>query len=112
MDLGPRNTTHHPRSTRAARLVYSVKRAADRKGLMPARLRKPLRRVYARANAGRPPEQMTVETRQHVEDLYRASNEQTARTLLEHGYRDLPAWLAATSHQSGQPSQSGPSPVV
>jgi len=36
MDLAPRNRTQHPRSTRAARLAYRVKRSAERRGKLPA----------------------------------------------------------------------------
>ncbi len=93
MDLLPRNATHHPRSTRAARLTYSVKRSADRVGIIPSGVRAPLRRLYSRANAGRPPEAMAPDVRRHVEALYRESNEQVARTLAAYGYHNLPDWL-------------------
>jgi hypothetical protein len=93
MDTAPRNSTQHPRSIRAARLAYSIKRSGERLRLLPPAVREPLRRVYQRANAGQPPERMTPETRRHVETLYRESNELTARALTDHGYRRLPDWL-------------------
>jgi sulfotransferase family protein len=93
MDLAPRNRTQHPRSTRVAKLAYTVKRSGDRLRILPAGVREPLRRVYSRVNAGRPPKQMTSDTRRRVEELYRSSNETTALALQAHGYQDLPAWL-------------------
>jgi hypothetical protein len=35
--------------------------------------------------------------RRHVEELYRASNQSTARMLAERGYGDLPEWLMVSS---------------
>ena len=93
MDLAPRNRTNHPRSVRAARLAYSMKRTTERRGRIPARVRDPLRRIYQRANTGRAPEAMAPELRREVEALYRESNEQTAAALHAHGYADLPPWL-------------------
>jgi hypothetical protein len=92
-DLAPRNRTQHPRSVRAARLAYSVKRAGERIGVLPSQVREPLRRLYVRANAGSPPERLSPEMRMRVTDLYRDSTDTTARALAAHGYRDLPAWL-------------------
>lgn len=94
LDLAPRNRTQHPRSTRAARIVYSVKRSAERRGALPSAVREPVRRAYQRLNRGAPPKAMTPEVRRHVEELYRASNEETARALAAHGYTSLPEWLA------------------
>ena len=93
MDLAARNRTNHPRSVRAARLAYSVKRSTERRGRIPARIREPLRRLYQRANTGRAPEGMTPELRREIEELYRESNEQTAAALRAHGYAALPPWL-------------------
>ena len=93
LDLARRNRTHHPRSTRAARLAYNVKRTGDRLGVLPGGVRSPLRRLYLRANAGRAPESMSPEDRAHAWELYRESTQQTARTLQLHGYTRLPAWL-------------------
>ena len=95
MDLAPRNRTNHPRSVRAASLAYSVKRAAERRGLLVSSVREPLRRLYQRANAGVPPEAMSEDVRRHVEGLYQESNAATARALRQHGYVGLPAWLPA-----------------
>ncbi|HET7356784.1 MAG TPA: sulfotransferase domain-containing protein [Nocardioidaceae bacterium] len=95
LDLSLRNRTHHPRSTRAARLAYSVKRAGDRWGLLPGSLRGRLRRMYLRANEGHPPEEMADDDRRRAEALYRESTEQTARALAAHGYTRLPGWLRA-----------------
>jgi hypothetical protein len=93
MDLAPRNRTNHPRSVRAARLAYSVKRTAERYGRVPTAIREPLRRGYQRINSGKPPKAMTQEMRQELEQVYRKSNEQTAAALREHGYTELPPWL-------------------
>jgi hypothetical protein len=93
LDLARRNRTHHPRSTRAARVAYQVKRAGDRLGLLPSGVRSPLRRLYLRANEGRLPESMMPEDRAHATELYRESTQQTARALQSHGYGQLPGWL-------------------
>jgi len=95
LDLARRNKTHHPRSTRAARLAYNVKRTGDRLGVLPRGVRSPLRRLYLRANEGGAPESMTAEDRDHARELYRESTQQTARALQSHGYTRLPAWLLA-----------------
>jgi len=71
LDLGPRNPTQHPRSVRAARAAYSVKRAAEHLGVLPRRVREPLRRMYVRANTGAAPERLSPEMRSHVQELYR-----------------------------------------
>jgi hypothetical protein len=96
-DLAPRNVTRHPRSVRAARVVFSAKRAGDRLGLLPSALRSPLRRLYQWTNNGRLTEDMAPATRLRVEALYAESNRQIAESLRGHGYRDLPDWLAAPS---------------
>ena len=93
MDLAPRNRTNHPRSVRAARLAYSVKRTAERYGRVPTAIREPLRRAYQRVNSGKPPKGMAPQMRQELEQLYRESNEQTAAALRSHGYAELPPWL-------------------
>src|SRR5919107_198212 len=51
LDLAPRNRTNHPRSVRAARAAYSVKRFAERHGRLPTSVREPLRKVYQGANS-------------------------------------------------------------
>lgn len=94
MDLAPRNRTNHPRSLRAARWAYSLKRSAEGRGRLPAFVREPVRKAYQRANSGAPPAAMEPQVRRRVEGLYRESNEQTAAALLAHGY-DLPSWLRA-----------------
>lgn len=97
LDLARRNPTRHPRSTRAARLAYTLKRSADRRRLLPGGVRDSLRWVYLHANAGEPPEGMDPDLRRHVADLYRASNQATAQALAAHGYRELPAWLRVSA---------------
>jgi Sulfotransferase domain len=93
MDLAARNRTNHPRSVLAARLAYSVKRSTERRGRIPARVREPVRRLYQRANSGKPPEGMTPGLRREIDELYAESNQQTAAALRAHGYEELPAWL-------------------
>ena len=100
LDVSPRNVTNHPRSTGAARLVYSAKRSIERLGTVPPVVREPLRRLYQRVNTGRPPSGMSPETRQHVEDLYRDSTLRTAEALRAHGYDHLPAWFDAAAARS------------
>lgn len=95
LDLAPRNRTNHPRSVKAARVAYSVKRLTERHGRLPTAVREPLRKVYQRANTGQAPKSMRPEVRHEVETLYRESNEQTAAALRDHGYQDLPGWLTA-----------------
>jgi Sulfotransferase domain len=97
LDLAPRNRTNHPRSVRAARAAYSVKRLAERHQRLPLRIREPLRKVYQRANSGRAPKSMSPELRREVEALYRESNERTAAALRSRGYQDLPSWLTASA---------------
>jgi hypothetical protein len=94
MDLAARNRTNHPRSVRAAKLAYSVKRTAERRVRIPGRIREPLRRVYQRANTGEAPRGMTPELRGELEELYRDSNGQTAAALRASGYAELPRWLS------------------
>ena len=93
LDLSSRNVTAHARSPRIARLIYRLKRSGDRAGILPQSIRGPLRRLYLRINAGAAPEVLSPETRARVEELYRPSNEQTARALRAHGVDSLPPWL-------------------
>jgi hypothetical protein len=104
LDVSRRNPTQHPRSIRMAKIAYSVKRSADRVGLLPPTVRASLKRAYARSNAGRAPGTMTDATRARLTDLYRESNEVTARALREHGYETLPAWLASTTGSRQEPA--------
>lgn len=108
LDLAPRNRTQHPRSTRLAKVAYAVKRSGDRLGVLTPAVRRPLRRLYARANSGRPPEAMSPETRRRVESLYRESNRRTAQALLRHGYRDLPSWLPTDARDDHRPLEREP----
>jgi hypothetical protein len=109
LDLAPRNRTNHPRSVRAARLAYSVKRSAERMGVLSPRLRATATRLYQRTNRGTPPEQMSAELRRHVDELYLASNATTAAALREHGYDRLPPWLATAGSPTSadEPAQQG-----
>jgi hypothetical protein len=93
LDVSPRNPTNHPRSTQAARIVYSAKRGLERRGRVPAVVREPLRRLYQRANTGRPPAGMSEETRHRVLELYRQSTAATALALRAHGYDEFPSWM-------------------
>lgn len=95
LDLGSRNVTRHPRSTRLAKTAYSLKRQGDRLDLLPPGLRKRLRRTYDRLNAGELSERLDPEVRRHVEGVYRESNRAMAQTLAMHGYDGLPPWLRA-----------------
>lgn len=106
MDIAPRNPTQHPRSMRVARVAYNLKRAVDRRRLLPAPVREGLRRAYTRANTGSPPARMSADTRRHVEDLYRESNAETARALTAHGYTNLPDWLRVATPASGEAERS------
>lgn len=106
-DLGRRNTTQHPRSTRLAQFAYSVKRSGERFGLLSPGLRRTLRRAYRRLNAGEPPEGMSSETRRHVESLYRESNRATAKALARHGYDTLPDWLTNADDDTRDQSGAG-----
>lgn len=106
MDIAPRNTTQHPRSMRVARVAYNLKRAVDRRRLLPAPVREGLRRAYARANSGSPPARMSAEMRRHVEELYRESNAETARALTAHGYTNLPDWLRVAAPAPGEAERS------
>jgi len=100
LDLAPRNRTNHPRSVKAARVAYSVKRAAERQGRLPPLIREPLRKGYQRFNSGRAPQSMSPDVRREVEALYRESNERTAAALRAHGCQHLPSWLAAPAATS------------
>jgi len=95
LDLVPRNKTQHARSPRVAKAVFSAKRSADRLGRLHPAVRRPLRRVYERLNAGELPERLDTPRRQRLEEIYRESNTATAQMLTSHGYDDLPAWLQA-----------------
>ncbi len=107
LDVAPHNRTQHPRSVRAARIAYTWKRRLDRRRVLPAPVREAVRWTYARVNAGKAPEGMRPEVREHVENLYRDSNRATARALLSHGCTTLPGWLSSTvtAPEDGRPGQ-------
>jgi hypothetical protein len=93
LDLGARNVTRHPRSTRLAESVNSLRRGSVM-ALAPPAVRSTLRRAYLRVNSGgQLAERLDPALRRQVDDLYRASNQDTAAMLAARGYRDLPAWL-------------------
>jgi hypothetical protein len=98
LDLEPRKVTRHPRSTRLAQAARTVKRRAERLGVLPPTARRRLRRVYSHVNAGGElTERFDPTLREHVDDLYRESNRVTAQMLTDRGYRDLPEWLTVRS---------------
>lgn len=97
LDLARRNVTQHPRSVRAARIAYSVKRTGDRLGLVPPGVRQPLRRLYQWTNSGQLTERMDPAARLRVEEVYASSNSAVAERLSARGYRELPDWLASPS---------------
>jgi hypothetical protein len=93
LDFSPRKVTRHPRSRRLASGARTIKRRAERLGLLPRSAQQRLRPVYARMNAGQLTETFDPELRRHVEEIYRESTKLTADLLTSHGYRDLPEWL-------------------
>ena len=95
LDLGARNVTSHPRSTRLAQAANQVRRRAGRLPFVSPAARRALRRAYLRVNAGGElAERLDPAQRRQVQGIYRESNERTARLLAAHGYQDLPSWLA------------------
>jgi Sulfotransferase domain len=94
LDLGVRNPTRHPRSTRLAKVASAARRRGD---LVPAAVRGRVRDVYFRLNSGTLTERLDPDTRRRVEELYRESTEATAQMLAAHGYRELPPWLRVGS---------------
>ena len=96
LDVGPRKVTEHPRSTRVAAAARSVKRRSRR--FLPRAAQRRLERAYRHVNGGGElTEQFDPALRRHVEELYRTSNQNTARMLAERGYGDLPDWLMVSS---------------
>jgi hypothetical protein len=96
LDLGPRKVTEHPRSTLLAATARTVKRRSKR--FLPSAAQRGLQRAYLQLNGGGElTEQFDPAVRRHVEELYRASNQTTARMLAERGYGDLPEWLMVSS---------------
>jgi Sulfotransferase domain len=96
LDVGRRKVTEHPRSTRLAAAARTVKRRTTR--ILPSEVQRRLQRAYLKLNSGGElTEQFDPALRRHVEDLYRESNQATARMLTARGYRDLPEWLATSS---------------
>jgi hypothetical protein len=96
LDLGPRKVTEHPRSTLLAATARTVKRRSKR--FLPSAAQRGLQRAYLQLNSGGElTEEFDPAVRRHVEELYRASNQSTARMLAERGYGDLPEWLMVSS---------------
>jgi hypothetical protein len=98
IDVGARNVTRHPRSTRLAQTANSLRKRIDRLPFVSPEARKALRRAYLRVNAGGElSERLDPAQRRQVQDIYRESNGRTATLLAAHGYQDLPSWLATGS---------------
>jgi hypothetical protein len=98
LDLGARNVTRHPRSTRLAQVVNALRKRGDALPFLSPAFRKRVRSVYLRLNSGgKLDESFHPALRRRVEAIYRESNTVTAQLLTAHGYRDLPAWLRAAS---------------
>lgn len=90
---GARNPTVHPRSVAAARGAAVARDLSHRfLGAAPG-LRRKLRGTYLRLNAGSIEERPSAEMREHLAQIYEASNRATAEALLRHGTEPLPAWL-------------------
>ena len=97
LDVGARNVTRHPRSTRLAHAARSLKERGDRMNLLPSGAYHRLRSAYFRLNSGKLAERMDPELRRRVEEIYRESNRRTAEILAGHGLGDVPAWLRVES---------------
>lgn len=93
LDLGARNVTRHPRSTRLASTARRLKRRGEALNLLPSAAYPRLREAYFRLNSGRLEERFEPDLRRRVEEIYRESNRRTAEILAAHGYEDVPAWL-------------------
>jgi Sulfotransferase domain len=97
VDVDARNVTRHPRSTRLAGAARTLKRRAERHGLLPHAAYRRMRDVYFRVNSGEISEDFDPALRRRVEDVYRESNRETAEILATHGYTELPSWLRVGS---------------
>jgi hypothetical protein len=97
LDVDARNVTRHPRSTTLAHAARTLKRRAERRGLLPAAAYRRMRSVYFRVNSGEMSEGFDPAMRRRVEDIYRESNQATAEILAAHGYAELPDWLRVGS---------------
>jgi len=98
LNLEPRKVTQHPRSARLAQAARAVKRQGERLGVLPTTAQRRLRGAYARLNTGgEMTERFDPALREHVDELYRKSNQITAQMLVDRGYRDLPDWLVVGS---------------
>lgn len=93
-DLGARNITRHPRSTRLAQVANALRSQADRLDVVPPALRRQVRKAYLRLNSGGTlQERFEPEQRRYVAEIYGESNRTLARMLTDRGYRELPSWL-------------------
>lgn len=93
-DVGARNVTTTPRSTRLARAANAARKAGRRFDFPPKALRTRLRSAYLSVNSGgRLDERFDEAHRARVEEIYRESTAATAAMLTAHGYTELPGWL-------------------
>lgn len=90
------NTTLHPRSVAAARGASVARDLSHRILRRAPRVRRRLRDAYFKLNAGSMQERPTAEVREHLTQIYDASNRATAEALLRHGTGRLPPWLDDT----------------
>jgi hypothetical protein len=96
-DLEAKNVTVHARSPHLARTVYRLKRAGDRRRMLPGPLRERLRRVYLRFNAGGSAGSLPDGMRRRVDGIYEESNREMLRVLNQYGYDRFPSWLEGRS---------------
>jgi hypothetical protein len=93
LELETKNVTVDARSPRLAKAVYRLKRAGDRRRMLPGPLRERLRRTYLRFNAGGSVGSLPDEMRRRVDGMYEESNREMLRVLREFGYDRIPSWL-------------------
>lgn len=93
-DLDTRNATYQPRSKALRKAAQKANARLTRVVGDDSVVKRALRGSYQRINAGRLDEQLSGEDRDRVRNFYEPTLPPLRRLLEEHGYRDLPAWLA------------------
>jgi hypothetical protein len=101
------NPTVHPRSVALARGASRARTWSKRTLRRAPGLRRRLRAVYTRANAGPPPERPREDTHRLLQERYAGSNGDVAALLRRRGATVLPPWLAEAQASDAEPCSSG-----
>lgn len=93
-DVAVENKTMHYKQAWLQKLALQVNQSNEKFWRTHPRLKAQLRSAYYRLNGTRAVDEVPDADRAYLQSLYEPRNRDLAHLLLQHGYSDLPDWLA------------------